>query len=178
MREELIMTEIEAIKNFERECPKSKFSLSEDIQSLKLQLEELHHDNYELRQDKKHLQSIADDFHKMTKVCVKYQEEIKELNKEVERWKSEYSQVVDRYNEMVDAQPIIEVPQWILCSERFPEEFKRCLTTDAFNNIHIFRHLEYGIFSDGFNRQIDDKHKDYNIPIAWMPLPKPYKEEK
>lgn len=84
--------------------------------------------------------------------------------------------------------PTIEVPQWIPCSERLPNEDGEYLTTwgvgimgDGEGVIDV---LYYGIPLMPA-RDVEDKcfyesteYADvpYDDVIAWMPLPKPYEE--
>ena len=71
--------------------------------------------------------------------------------------------------------PTIEVPTWIPCSERLPNESDYYLVTlrDAFNEIEIcvvwFAH-EDDYDCDSEWREITDS----DTVLAWMPLPKPY----
>ena len=59
-------------------------------------------------------------------------------------------------------------PNWIPCSERLPEKNCRCLTTNT----------AWGAFEVDFNVWINGEWLYPNEkPIAWMPLPEPYKED-
>lgn len=65
----------------------------------------------------------------------------------------------------------IEYPTWIPTSERLPEEDQVVLGTDSYNcfyNTYTWDDCgEIKWYADG----------DYDVPIvAWMPLPKPYRE--
>ena len=65
--------------------------------------------------------------------------------------------------------------QWIPCSERLPEEFKRVLCCTDMRE--MFLACVY-IFDDG-NYSFDDEDGmmwEGNV-VAWMPLPEPYKED-
>ena len=53
-------------------------------------------------------------------------------------------------------------PQWIPCSERLPEEHTDVLTYDS----------SFGITFDSLHR---GKLRKY--PVAWMPLPEPWRGE-
>lgn len=56
--------------------------------------------------------------------------------------------------------------RWIPCSERLPEKNCRCLTTNT----------ALGAFEVDFNVWINGEWLYPNKkPIAWMPLPEPYK---
>ena len=65
----------------------------------------------------------------------------------------------------VKRQPTIEAPRWIPCSERLPEYGIDVLTVD--------RYGEYEL-----NHIIDEEDGEWywEKPIAWRPLPEPYKE--
>lgn len=74
-----------------------------------------------------------------------------------------------RLKHMIADAPTIELPHWIPCSERLPEEDGEYLC-DYNGHLHIgqvinkhFRH--YGEIAD-------------HLIIAWMPLPEPYGGEK
>lgn len=59
-------------------------------------------------------------------------------------------------------------PMWIPCSEQLPEKNCRCLTTNE----------GWGLFKVDWNAWIDGQWLYPNEkPIAWMPLPEPYKAE-
>ena len=66
--------------------------------------------------------------------------------------------------DLIDAQP---EQQWIPCSERLPEKNCRCLTTNT----------AWGAFEVDWNVWINGEWLYQNEkPIAWMPLPEPYRE--
>lgn len=58
------------------------------------------------------------------------------------------------------------VPQWILCSERLPEEGIVVVTVDKDGDYEI-------------NAIIDEEDCEWfwEKPVAWMPLPKPYERK-
>ena len=58
---------------------------------------------------------------------------------------------------------------WIACSERLPEKNGRYLVTNS----------AWGAMEVDWNAWVDGEWLYPNTkPIAWMPLPEPYKEEK
>lgn len=66
-------------------------------------------------------------------------------------------------------------PQWIPCSERLPSEGEYVLVTEKWNGYVRMWRLQYidnepTWEADGYNVDIDEA-------VAWMPLPKPYREE-
>lgn len=72
-------------------------------------------------------------------------------------------QIVNIINGLPSAQP---EQRWIPCSERLPEKNCRCLTTNE----------AWGSFEVDWNAWIDGQWLYPNEkPIAWMPLPKPYR---
>ena len=62
---------------------------------------------------------------------------------------------------------------WIPVSERLPEDFIKVLTCDKEGNIHITNHCHEYEYPFG----ISENHPRYYMPVAWQPLPEPYKEE-
>ena len=95
--------------------------------------------------------------------------------------------------QLIDLQPTIEaVPQWIPCSERLPGErewigtkkFGTTISDEVYVTFEgptgerFCKHLSFqnGKLSPHTQREIDVWYKG-SIPIAWMPLPKPYEVE-
>ncbi len=81
--------------------------------------------------------------------------------------------------------------QWIPCSERLPEEEEDVLVTRRFLGVkncskrwndHIppTTYVEVAQYFDGTWTALSDEYKiarnRHTDPIAWMPLPNPYKE--
>ena len=81
----------------------------------------------------------------------------------------EYRDVAEKMlNKVPSAQP---EPHWIPCSERLPEEGEVVLTQAKFKDdmkMAVSSRIDYNYWTGWGTR-------DINI-IAWMPLPKPYKE--
>ena len=98
----------------------------------------------------------------------------------------------DEIREALATVPSAE-PQWILCSERMPEEHewigtkkfgttisdKVYVTFESPKGERFCRHLcfENGKLSPPDQQTIDVWYKG-SVPIAWMPFPKPYKGDK
>lgn len=69
----------------------------------------------------------------------------------------------------IDSVPSVDMPTWIPCSERLPEREGRYLCTND----------ELGGWITSINIWLGDHWLYPNEkPIAWMPLPEPYREEK
>ena len=86
-----------------------------------------------------------------------------------QRIREKFDGLIERIeiNSVINAQPTVDVPQWIPCSERLPEAPTFCLvTTDGSYNdvIDIAMYM-----SDGW-------HKASKV-LAWMPLPEPWEGE-
>lgn len=74
-----------------------------------------------------------------------------------------YEDMVHAIKHLPSAQP---EQRWIPCSERLPEKNCRCLTTNE----------AWGSFEVDWNAWIDGQWLYPNEkPIAWMPLPEPYR---
>ena len=74
--------------------------------------------------------------------------------------------------ETIKGLPSVE-PQWILCSERLPEDDRSKVVTLANGN------AEVGYYSNGDWWCVGDNVTLENqTVIAWMPLPEPYKGDK
>lgn len=63
--------------------------------------------------------------------------------------------------ELIDNAPAADIPRWIPVTERLPEEHEEVLTYDS-------------VFGITFDSQHNGKWRKH--PVAWMPLPEPYKE--
>lgn len=61
---------------------------------------------------------------------------------------------------------------WIPVSEKLPGTSKRVLVCDRYGNMEV---ADYNVLNDHFTGWISKCILDSAV-IAWMPLPKPYKE--
>lgn len=77
------------------------------------------------------------------------------------------------FNSLLEAREKMRNNGWIPCSERLPEDGVRVLTCDNHENVHIMQH--YDFFKYPFD--IYPYHSKYYMPVAWQPLPEPYKED-
>lgn len=105
-------------------------------------------------------------------------------------WKSGMYPATSDIHALPSAQP---EPQWILCSERMPEEHEWIGSSTVCGAVstvsdevyvtfkepkgkRFCRHLS---FCDGklskFNQQEIDVFHPGSVPVAWKPLPEPYK---
>ena len=89
-----------------------------------------------------------------------------------------YHNVIETIRELPSAQ------QWTPCAERLPEEHTDVLIIFPRNGTMAVGYYEqfssdgitwYVNTGDGWYTTIDDVSDD-GIPVAWMPLPEPYKE--
>ena len=87
----------------------------------------------------------------------------------------------------------LEQTRWIPCAERMPEEHEWIGTKEYGTTIsdkvyvtfenpkgeRFTKHLRFqnGRVSNAVQREIDAFHKG-SVPVAWMPLPEPYKAER
>lgn len=113
-------------------------------------------------------------------------------NSEVARYGATFRQheIIDIIESLPSAQPERKKGEWIPCSERLPEYNVSVLTWDGYA-FCIEKRIPYIRDDDGFpiegdywvGDEYDDLESDYypnlrdGACIAWMPLPKPYKED-
>lgn len=69
-----------------------------------------------------------------------------------------------------------QMGDWIPLRIQTPGIMQKCITTDKYDNVHVFTFT--GIwFQDDNGNKIDENHPDFNIPVAWMPRPECYSNE-
>lgn len=87
--------------------------------------------------------------------------------KEIGRWIGYLDEdMIERIK--IGIKKLPEAQQWIPCSERLPDKNCRCLTTND----------AWGAFEVDWNAWIDGQWLYPNEkPVAWMPLPEPWKGE-
>lgn len=84
----------------------------------------------------------------------------------------EYKKAMDMAIEALQTEPKTG-GEWVPCSERLPEEFN-VLCCDNHGEMLIAHPFECDDSDTGFSAETDGCYM-YNC-VAWMPLPKPYKE--
>lgn len=105
----------------------------------------------------------------------------------------DYKEALKMLLDKIEHAPTIDPePQWILCSKRMPEEHdwigtKKLGTTISdevyvtFENPEGKRFVNHISFQNGklsgFDQSKIDAFYKGSVPIAWMPLPKPYNAE-
>ena len=97
--------------------------------------------------------------------------------------------LTDDWNRVIDEQPTVQ--RWIPCSERMPKAGTDVLVTRSFLGCKDYRHgwnayippttyVEVAAFICGKWLSYTDEYKaapdKHTDPIAWMPLPAPYRE--
>lgn len=84
--------------------------------------------------------------------------------------------------DMVDNAPTIEPQQWIPVSERLPDIKEHHVSEPCIvyfeNGAYGFTELEENIFGQvgWYCEREDEFHESLGKVLAWMPIPKPYKE--
>ena len=95
--------------------------------------------------------------------------EMRENSMMPDLFKPYFDKVIETISECVEPS---ELPHWIPCSERLPEEGEAVLTQAKFKDdvkMAVSSRIDYNYWTTWGTR-------DINI-IAWMPLPEPYKGE-
>lgn len=95
-----------------------------------------------------------------------------------EECQKEHRQLADWLEEL---KTLREKSNWIPCSEQLPNEAFGCLVTvmdcEPYTGENFENILPYHVGYDGKSwNDADGKEIPFEV-IAWMPLPKPYKEE-
>lgn len=76
--------------------------------------------------------------------------------------------------------------EWIPCSERLPEEEQEVIVTRCFlgcrsRGLEPSTYVEVAALADGEWSALSDEFKimrnRHTDPVAWMPMPEPYREE-
>ena len=83
-----------------------------------------------------------------------------------------FSDTYDKAQIIGTLEELPSAEQWIPCSERLPEENTEVLITDDDGDLAI---AEYYLLHDFYIEWWSSSHRIF--PIAWMELPRPYKEE-
>lgn len=103
-------------------------------------------------------------------------EEMRYLFKDNGEWAEE---VTDSFCKDIDEQPTIELPQWIPCSERLPENNQICLVCGQYGGIRVAR-VYIPAATEPWNGDpntnwwtVVGTGKSFNA-VAWMPLPEPF----
>ena len=74
------------------------------------------------------------------------------------------------------------IPQWIPCSERLPLDHERYLLTQEihYTTGRIIKRVCMAFYDDENDEWLEEQGEDCEIvsyPLAWMPLPEPWKGE-
>ena len=94
------------------------------------------------------------------------------------KWEFALNSDFSKAIEMVDVQPAVELPTWIPCSERLPNEYDY-----PEQRYRILASCSDGIVRNATIKTMLNGEKHYAtghvefVYEAWMPLPEPYKGE-
>ena len=84
--------------------------------------------------------------------------------------------VIEHLKKMPSELPSAEA-RWIPCSEGFPQCGFGLHYLVTLKDGHVFRDDVYEAFFDKYGWHVGDNELACDDIIAWMPLPKPYREE-
>ena len=98
-------------------------------------------------------------------MAIKALRELPKRRKEVKRWKTKALKTEPKHE------------KWILCSERLPKNEDLVIVTifDESGDT-LYRYTDFGWYLEAENCWIIDAAQRIDV-IAWMPLPKPYRED-
>ena len=95
-----------------------------------------------------------------------------------EKYKPRMAVSVCEYGQALKALPSAEAVQgWIPCSEGLPECGFGLHYLVTLKDGHVFRDDVYEAFFDKYGWHVGDNELACDDIIAWMPLPKPYRED-
>ena len=90
---------------------------------------------------------------------------------------ADWNKAMESAQELLSALPSAEA-DWIPCSERLPKRDELVLVTyKTTDRIHLCKYIDDGSENPWWS-YIDDCCAWNNVVLAWMPLPKPYREER
>lgn len=91
------------------------------------------------------------------------------------RWSAVLTERTAFKHDIADA-PTVEVPEWIPCSERLPESDDYVIITILDERGDApYRYVDFGWYLDAANCWIVASEQRIDV-IAWMPLPRAFKE--
>lgn len=85
--------------------------------------------------------------------------------------KNKLAEAMEKLARLEDAEEKDRLGQWIPCSERLPENAMNVIAQFSSGTVTELRYAGNGIFEGIYEYEYSTK-----VIIAWMPLPKPYRE--